>query len=532
MKPLFFLIFILTIFASVSSNDIREISVSIKSQEILYKNIRVIGWNNITSIPLSNDFCNSESDDSNALRKANIKILNGTHLSFIIQFIWNKDDESCLLILSFDSIITYNEYQTLNQLIDEQENNDYVVEKEGNITLKGTFHIKTKEKNEKEIQTSIGMITLNKTNENKVNMTLLSVDFALDSSISFIVLKNKNKTAKNIFSLSFSIILLLNSMLQFILSHFIKKNYFKSQSISSFLLIHNIFFTIYNINAITNIIKSNIDDFIIFFVILFFALLNLFSDSVLWISFLKANKIKRTTIIMVTSMVYILSFIISTVGYTFYSDYLIVYTHIALIWIPQIIYTGFESAIYSIPIGYVVMLTIYKLFPVLFFCFVDIDFKRKDKYDLFFTIIIAESVILAVLLFQLFKEDKINRICKYLNIENEEESNNMYKSETEIMKKYPQSENEQCAICLQDLYQKKKINTTLSTDFVMQRGFTIKEYFYCIFCNLISFTKKTNKKGADYYIITKCVHIFHAQCLEDWLAVKKECPTCRRPIAI
>ena len=187
MKPLFFLIFILTIFASVYSNDIREISVSIKSQEILYKNIRVIGWNNITSIPLSNDFCNSESDDSNDLRKANIKILNGTHLSFIIQFIWNKDDESCLLILSFDSIITYNEYQTLNQLIDEQEENEHVVEKEGNITLKGTFHIKTKEKNEKEIQTSIGMITLNKTNENKVNMTLLSVDFALDSSISFII---------------------------------------------------------------------------------------------------------------------------------------------------------------------------------------------------------------------------------------------------------------------------------------------------------------------------------------------------------
>lgn len=104
-----------------------------------------------------------------------------------------------------------------------------------------------------------------------------------------------------------------------------------------------------------------------FFFILFFALLNLFSDSVLWISFLKANKIKRSTIIIVTSMVYILSFIISTVGYTFYSDYLIVYPHIALVWIPQIIYTGFESAIYLIPIGYVVMLMIDKLFPVLFF---------------------------------------------------------------------------------------------------------------------------------------------------------------------
>ena len=71
---------------------------------------------------------------------------------------------------------------------------------------------------------------------------------------------------------------------------------------------------------------------------------------------------------------------------------------------------------------------------------------------------------------------------------------------------------------------KKKRNTTLSTDFAMQRRFKIKEYIYCIFWNLISFTKKTNKKGADYYIITKCGHVFHAQCLEDWLAVKRNVP--------
>lgn len=91
------------------------------------------------------------------------KILNGTHLSFII--IWNKIVESCLLILSFDSIITYNEYQSLSQLIDERDYNDFVFEKDENITLKGTFHMKTQEKKEKEIQTSVGMITLNKTNE-------------------------------------------------------------------------------------------------------------------------------------------------------------------------------------------------------------------------------------------------------------------------------------------------------------------------------------------------------------------------------
>jgi hypothetical protein len=30
--------------------------------------------------------------------------------------------------------------------------------------------------------------------------------------------------------------------------------------------------------------------------------------------------------------------------------------------------------------------------------------------------------------------------------------------------------------------------------------------------------------------VTPCSHIFHANCLADWLEVKMECPTCRRPL--
>jgi hypothetical protein len=36
-----------------------------------------------------------------------------------------------------------------------------------------------------------------------------------------------------------------------------------------------------------------------------------------------------------------------------------------------------------------------------------------------------------------------------------------------------------------------------------------------------------NKKP---YMITPCKHIFHSECLEAWLKMKKECPSCRQEI--
>ena len=32
------------------------------------------------------------------------------------------------------------------------------------------------------------------------------------------------------------------------------------------------------------------------------------------------------------------------------------------------------------------------------------------------------------------------------------------------------------------------------------------------------------------YIITDCNHAFHTSCLENWIKIKQECPTCRRNI--
>ena len=32
------------------------------------------------------------------------------------------------------------------------------------------------------------------------------------------------------------------------------------------------------------------------------------------------------------------------------------------------------------------------------------------------------------------------------------------------------------------------------------------------------------------HMITPCNHIFHGACLEQWMNVKMECPTCRAPL--
>ncbi len=31
-------------------------------------------------------------------------------------------------------------------------------------------------------------------------------------------------------------------------------------------------------------------------------------------------------------------------------------------------------------------------------------------------------------------------------------------------------------------------------------------------------------------MVTPCNHFFHNHCLERWMDVKMECPTCRRPL--
>ena len=37
---------------------------------------------------------------------------------------------------------------------------------------------------------------------------------------------------------------------------------------------------------------------------------------------------------------------------------------------------------------------------------------------------------------------------------------------------------------------------------------------------------------AREYMITPCDHIFHRQCLQEWMDIKMECPTCRSTLPV
>ncbi|KAF3781705.1 Peroxisome biogenesis factor 10, partial [Nymphaea thermarum] len=35
---------------------------------------------------------------------------------------------------------------------------------------------------------------------------------------------------------------------------------------------------------------------------------------------------------------------------------------------------------------------------------------------------------------------------------------------------------------------------------------------------------------SDDFMVTPCDHLFHSGCLQRWMDIKMECPTCRRPL--
>ena len=51
----------------------------------------------------------------------------------------------------------------------------------------------------------------------------------------------------------------------------------------------------------------------------------------------------------------------------------------------------------------------------------------------------------------------------------------------------------------------------------------------CVICMLPVTVQRPGKRG-QAYMLTPCQHLFHTDCLERWMQVKMECPTCRRYI--
>jgi hypothetical protein len=106
-------------------------------------------------------------------------------------------------------------------------------------------------------------------------------------------------------------------------------------------------------------------------------------------------------------------------------------------------------------------------------------------------------------------------------------SYSLYKNKEELRKICPGIINYQCAICLGDfmsVYVNKKDDMEGSYMFKKKK----KKYKW-IFKIMFEFVTKGDKERKQY-MITRCKHIFHSDCLETWMECKNKCPNCRREI--
>jgi hypothetical protein len=87
----------------------------------------------------------------------------------------------------------------------------------------------------------------------------------------------------------------------------------------------------------------------------------------------------------------------------------------------------------------------------------------------------------------------------------------------------------ECLICLVPLFtdqsKEEKAVDLLAEDKRKTNKFkSLAQSTYNIIFDFNEFSKKKP------FILTPCQHAFHTHCLENWLKLKRECPTDRTPI--
>lgn len=70
---------------------------------------------------------------------------------------------------------------------------------------------------------------------------------------------------------------------------------------------------------------------------------------------------------------------------------------------------------------------------------------------------------------------------------------------------------------------------------LLEHGATPKYTIDCAICMSevpirVEEVPETHKVGEQTYMVTPCNHIFHTQCLENWMSYKLQCPVCRSPL--
>ena len=519
-----------------------EVLKKSKSMRFLFtkssKEIKLKGYSQINSFNIDTNLCNNifRKNDTKIYLKhkafLNLKLLESS-VNLNLNYKCDIENADCLLKIKFTANIKHkNEeiFDDIIRLLDEKNEKEnvyhYQPTKEVNkdLIIQGKLHIDNNDKSQGIY--SIAELKLKRDSDN-YNIIIGEINgdaFSLNTKF-YLEMINESESTITLYSVLFCAITLFSSISQLYFSSRINSNKVYSQSFCLFSLAYNIFYSGYSIYANILIFDSNINYMFTFLILITFLLFHLLCDLRIWVVVQFARQIKKTTILVLTILVFFACIGSITIGLNIYCDSSFAYAHVMLLWFPQIVHTAIKRTVYTIPRLYILIQSMYKLFPIFFFCFYDTNFDSFKKMKMFCIILLLVVFIIIVLLRQIDNDERIKEFFRFFKIENK--LSKLYRSKKEIIEEYPDVIIMQCAICLNDLINKNELKTELSKESIIKPK---KKMFISFIRKFVSFNKKVKNTQEKCYIITKCCHLFHSACLEDWIELKNECPNCRRPI--
>lgn len=249
---------------------------------------------------------------------------------------------------------------------------------------------------------------------------------------------------------------------------------------------------------------------------------------------------KRTVRLYLMSYLSLFILLIFVVDLMF-NIYLTIFITI-LTWLPQIIYNSYYYNRTSLPYAYIIINSIFRLFPSLYFFIYKNNFMFIPQKKLIVILNILLMICLIIIMqCQIYKGPRFFLPDKY-NINNI----SLYKTKKELINQIKNLPNE-CCICLGPLIyndNEKTINNIKNVAIeehdnnlnvhnevlISKNNFSIKNIIINLlrfFVSSFNFFTISNNVFNKEYIITPCNHSFHSKCLEKWFERKKECPFCR-----